>query len=1840
MKNGKVSFKRSFAMFLAILMLVTSAPILAFATDESGVKPDPGSTQLQPFISNQPSYHYRIPNLVSLDDGTLVAGADAGWDGGSDGGGTDSMIAVSTDKGNNWNNFFTTYYPDNGNRFSSSSTGTCDSELATDGKIVYSLTQFFPAGYSLTTRVTDNELKKNNGTAFDDQGRLKLFKNGQAGSFNYYLGAFDSEGPEGRAIIYNNDGTPTEHKVDHEYFLYKNDTKQDGCLFYSDAMYQTAKVNFLLFRKSTDGGKTWSAFTPLNVKNGSEAFYGVGPGRGLVVDYSGAENGKRILFSCYSWSGGDSSQRSSFIYSDDGGRSWNRTGNFPELPKYAGLSDSTVWSSENQLVQMDSRTIRCFVRNGWGKVIYADAILQADGSYSWTDYTDCQFVINGGKPGVGTNNNGCQLSAIKYSKRFLFNGQYCTAVFISTPVAKRANGKIYTLLFNENNEPINVNNANQNNNKSIEYELTTNGGFFAYSCLTELPDGSIAILYESNTGNPSALTFRILDPDKITGGLREENPSYTYDYKIIKGDSKTYLVDGNEVSNSNPNSIAIDLQKRTGTKAHHGDDANFNKRELWLKEALYTFNQNEDNTWLIHNQSIYLTIYKPGTPSTVERKSVKIVQDGSQFLFIDGGNEALYYYKSGDKQYQFDRSTAHGHEGSNGDQHRIDCLFDVFRLAMPNDTETSSEVPGFIRVTDASEIKDGEQYLIGCKVDGVYHFLYPSMFETNAYSHSVRAESTPYDAGYFMTVTALKKGESTILADPDTYNFTVLDYSREIIGVVDYDPVIYTHGKSSAGMDDMDITFCGNLISDASYPGEKETAYRFRSEELSKQYRITKIETLDAKGINAVASEVKLTNESNEIDGKLHGTLNLANTTDYSAYNKVSYVTLKTYLEELSTHEVYTQTDRLCVASNPVPGHILSGRNAATGSASIQLATFLLANGSYGNTINLKEQSGAGYVHNAKHLFVYGDKYGEDTSLCYKNDVADLRQLGWDKANKIAGILENGSSGNSTGDNTMSYVLAENKLAGTTVAYYYYDKSSPKNEGITADPNDPSNFSLVIKRQKVNVEYTKSGSDTWNKDAILDDNSGNGIYIKKYSGDGGTIGPLGTNAFGTSSKSNLASSEYTYAVGSEAQQKDVVVPCTTQVEPNTTKTMKGVASITEKAIAQRGNVIKYYAQGINLVKLPFEIVMCDKSKERAAYNSTVSKVLKSTDFTTTSWKNYMDSVLNYQEYLNNYTLLTTADVNSDGETYESLFTKAPVDKDGKPLDASTVDTRYDIIQKAATFATLEKEIDNNTEIFENGIETIDGKVYTPSSFVPFENAYNEANSFMDSDKSYRDEEERKDIAGWEVGPASETKLPIQEAIEEKAAAVNSSAANLKVAGDATVYEEARSLSRKIDRTAYENAGNAIDEQFVDSDGTIYTVYNHRRYVDIAEENQTEIDAEITKVLTEMSISHKSASDQTVKKYNVIVNVNGTKVAALSGQYLYGTIANLDFSPYIKDGEVVKCLVTTYADYQNTASKLYDTTVNLADYKGFNYILPVVIQNDMVFDLKIDKSKDSGQVIVQDYFGTVLAVLSGDSVTVSGTTVTTSGGSISAKMSPKYEFTGWSVEDGTYSVEKTMTIVQRGTLNSSVHVISAENGTVNGRQEFASNYLNLKLTLDSPSAMYWTRTVNGYEQLASYESSFVNFSSDEDVIYKAYNSFEALPDNVQGRVAEKQPALYGTAYAANGAFTMSVDYSAPSDVKVVDAGIIYSTSDLGKDGFVKGGAGAFTYAANRIAHWTNNQNSGTFTMTKSKGIDTGAHYMRAYVSYTIDYKGYTLPFVVYGTSVYKYENGVVTAVQYE
>ena len=407
----------------------------------------------------------------------------------------------------------------------------------------------------------------------------------------------------------------------------------------------------------------------------------------------------------------------------------------------------------------------------------------------------------------------------------------------------------------------------------------------------------------------------------------------------------------------------------------------------------------------------------------------------------------------------------------------------------------------------------------------------------------------------------------------------------------------------------------------------------------------------------------------------------------------------------------------------------------------------------------------------------------------------------------------------------------------------------------------------------------------------------------------------------------------------------------------------------------------------------------------------------------------------------------------------------------------------------------------------------------------------------------------------------------------------------------------------------------------------------------------------------MNIGSGASSPQ-VKQFHVdyTLDLDGSSqsVQTVEGKadYYYGETAHIDLTQYASDQYTVKMTVDSASGGKDA------TTYNAAD---FDYVIPILIQEDT--EIKVEVYTNA-VLTVKDYYGTVIGTayidpvdgtqvdVYGDAIRIGDVTVAT------VKENPKYTFTGWSVEDGSYQLTEATEISQYGSLNAGethTFTVLSDAGTVNNRNSFATPYFNEKLNFEAPEGSVWTRVVGGQIYLASYDANFVNFSSNESVDYRAYSQSElsSLPAEIAQQISEDIPAVYGTGYFIkdesdvenNGRFTLSCDYSAPEGVTVLEAGIICSrTDDVSTDETLrKGQEGAYTVPANRIAHWNNNStSSGTYTMTLNNSA-SGTYYMRAYVSYAKDYisdgepGSISVPYVEYCERIFKCENGVVTAV---
>lgn len=459
-------------------------PATAFAITVSP-RPDPGTTQGQPFEHNPNtagSDSFRIPGLVTLRDGTLLATADARWNTSYDGGGLDTIVSRSTDNGASWSYSFANYLGDNGNEYNGSgSTCFIDPSLvvvydeASGLETIYLLADLYPYGVALNG---SGQLWPSKESGFDAQGRLLLStdtygsetgSNNATYTYTYYL---DQSSGTIKSIA---DNTEVEGLSVDDHFNVTgtySGNEVNSNLFFSDSPFKVQRTSFLYLVTSTDGGESWSAPSLIPLKSASERAYLVAPSRGLVTSRG------EIVFPCYSYDnlGSTQPQYVSFIYSTDG-VNWERSADDPQ-------STGSRWNSESVAVELSDGRLRFFARNNYTRRLsYFDYM---PGSGGLSDGTwKAQTVTD-----VVTNSN-CQISAIKYSR----TSEGKDVLLISCPTGPNENGSDQSSGSQRLNGKIFVARVNEDSDQTLEWVdeakidvsgVVNDGVPFMYSALTEI----------------------------------------------------------------------------------------------------------------------------------------------------------------------------------------------------------------------------------------------------------------------------------------------------------------------------------------------------------------------------------------------------------------------------------------------------------------------------------------------------------------------------------------------------------------------------------------------------------------------------------------------------------------------------------------------------------------------------------------------------------------------------------------------------------------------------------------------------------------------------------------------------------------------------------------------------------------------------------------------------------------------------------------------------------------------------------------------------------------------------------------------------------------------------------------------------------------------------------------------------------------------------------------------------------------------------------------------------------------------------------------------------------
>lgn len=494
--------KKGMAILLSIVIFLFSF-VYAFAEGEKIETPFERGTL--------GSDCYRIPGLLTLRDGTVMASADMRHNHGLDSpNNLDTVIATSENGLNGWKQKIVNYfddYPDG--------TDSEDSASFIDPAIIQSketgriflMTDVFPSGGGTWTLKTGTGMIEVQGKKYlaltDGENTDDISK------FSYYIADFrDGFAP----VLTRNESKPTGFSVDEEYHLYKDgkalEMKQAQTdktilqnVFYQGAELSLYRTMHIQMRYSDDNGKSWSAPTILtpSIKSEEEGFLGLGPGRGFVTEYKGRE---RILFCVYDNAGGK--ENVSTIYSDDNGATWQRG----EETKVRPMLKKT---SEAQIVELPDGTLRMFTRTTISFIAYADS---KDGGVSWSKFR--------ADSGLSCTLN-CMVSFINFDRQI--DGKNVIIASFGSDIDERADGVVKIGFIDKKNR--------------IEWSepYHVNSGFYAYSCLTELPNGNIALLYEDE---PYHINYTVLSVseqgvlDEINGNAIDYHKEEKFSKKIAR----------------------------------------------------------------------------------------------------------------------------------------------------------------------------------------------------------------------------------------------------------------------------------------------------------------------------------------------------------------------------------------------------------------------------------------------------------------------------------------------------------------------------------------------------------------------------------------------------------------------------------------------------------------------------------------------------------------------------------------------------------------------------------------------------------------------------------------------------------------------------------------------------------------------------------------------------------------------------------------------------------------------------------------------------------------------------------------------------------------------------------------------------------------------------------------------------------------------------------------------------------------------------------------------------------------------------------------------------------
>lgn len=397
------------------------------------------------------SENFRIPSILTVGDVT-IASADARMEApGDNPNHILRAVRLSYDSGESWEEpkLFCDY----------GGAGRDDGAAAIDGSLLYDAqTDTVFLLFSHTSRgIGAFQATMHNG--FDSQGRRCLW---------------DRDGreyvrePDGRVCGLS--GEDSGYTVDAYGRVFREGREVGSICHGEDRIFRQADTSFLQLVSSRDQGRTWSEPVELNPQVKAEwmLFVGAGPGTGIQLR-EGRYKG-RLVYPVY-FQNAHRVASSGAVYSDDHGKSWHMGASVNDGRILDGkrlrardVSGKHADLGECQITELPGGKLRIFLRNLYGP--HTLSAYSEDGGESWTGLHETEL-----------KDPQCQshVLRVKHQGRDVW--------LFSNPA--NSGGRVQGVV-----------RASFDGGGTWPVSRMVEPGEFGYSCLTQLPDGQIGLIYE------------------------------------------------------------------------------------------------------------------------------------------------------------------------------------------------------------------------------------------------------------------------------------------------------------------------------------------------------------------------------------------------------------------------------------------------------------------------------------------------------------------------------------------------------------------------------------------------------------------------------------------------------------------------------------------------------------------------------------------------------------------------------------------------------------------------------------------------------------------------------------------------------------------------------------------------------------------------------------------------------------------------------------------------------------------------------------------------------------------------------------------------------------------------------------------------------------------------------------------------------------------------------------------------------------------------------------------------------------------------------------------------